>query len=176
MTAMDAALAQALKNTRTAVALLMLLAHAMYVREQNRILARSDSGLPLTRLPGIVTAAADLQSLGQFGHRELGAHLLDQGIPLGCGPSERMPRAFFKISRWRRRCSFSWRNSRSSFSRSAALLSKLAAIGGCRVHFYWCFGSVISSCEMRLVMQLDRCSPTGGHVERQLEEVYRTVD
>src|SRR5436853_1531944 len=120
MTAMDAALAQALKNTRTAIALLMLLVQAADMREQNRILARSDSGLPLARLPGVITAAADLQSLGQLGNRELGAHLLDQGIPFGCGPSERMPRAFFKISRWRRRCSFSWRSSRTSFSRSAA--------------------------------------------------------
>src|SRR2546423_1825001 len=41
--------------------------------------------------------ASDLQSLGQFGNRELSAHLLDQGIPLGCGPSERMPRAAMGI-------------------------------------------------------------------------------
>ena len=173
---MKAALTQRLQDTRTAIAFLMLLIQAADMREQNRILPRSRSRFSLALLPGVVTAAADLQSLGQLGNRELGVHLLDQGIPLGCGPSERMPRAFFKISRWRRRCSFSWRNSRSSFSRSASLLSKLAAIGGCRVHFYWCFGSVISSCEMRLVMQLDRCCPTGGQVERQREEVYRTVD
>src|SRR5438045_8394262 len=117
---MNPALAQGLQDAGTAIALLMLLMHAADMREQNRILAQSDSRLWLALLPGVITAAADLQSLGQFGNRELSAHLLDQGIPLGCGPSERMPRAFFKISRWRRRCSFSWRNSRSSFSRSAA--------------------------------------------------------
>src|SRR5262249_15758926 len=90
------------------------------VRQQDGILPGSRSGFGLALAPGVVTATADLQSLGQLGNTEFVAHFLDQGIPFGGGTSERMPRAFFKISRCRRKRSFSSRSSRTSFSRSAA--------------------------------------------------------
>ena len=66
-------------------------------------------GVAFGRRPGargVVTASGDVESFAEFGDEKLGPHGIDQRIPL-CGSSESMLMAFFRISRWRRRHSFS---------------------------------------------------------------------
>ena len=54
----------------------------------------------------VISGAGDAQSLAKFSDWEVLPHRINQRIPL-CGSSESMLIAFFKISRWRRRYSFS---------------------------------------------------------------------
>src|SRR6266581_4454150 len=61
-----------------------------------RLLPRRAPGC--TRLPGVIAAARDREGRAQVSHGVFAAHGLDPGIPLGDG-SERMPAAFFRISR-----------------------------------------------------------------------------
>ena len=71
--------------------------------------------------PRVVTAARDGERRPQHFDRIIAAHLLDPGIPLG-GGSERMPAAFFKMSRCSVSRRFSRRN-RSTSNCNASLLS-----------------------------------------------------
>src|SRR5471032_1685080 len=71
--------------------------------------------------PRVVTTARDGERRTQRFDRILAAHRLDPGIPLG-GGSERMPAAFFKMSRCSVSRRFSCRN-RSTSNWRASLLS-----------------------------------------------------
>src|SRR5690348_7618059 len=113
-------LAQLLLNARAAVGVAAVQVDLGDLGHQLGGLLSSRAGFALAAKPVVIATGRDFQGFTQRTDRMLGFHRVNPLIPLVRG-SERLPKVFFKISRCRRRYSFSRRDPVFSASSCSAL-------------------------------------------------------
>ena len=113
------ALSQRHLDTRRPIGLPAVLVDLGNLQFKGLVLLEPLTSALLPPLPVVVAAGRDFQRLAQSPNRVLSFHGVDALEPFW-GVSERMPNVFFKMSRCRRRYSFSCRNAAFCFSRSSA--------------------------------------------------------